>query len=458
MNSSILITGISGFVGKSLISKLDLSKFKKIFLLIPEENIPDQFKELPDNAVIIRGDLSDPGIVEMIPEKFDTLLHMAAITGKDKKSQYEKVNYELFRDLVESGKGKGLKKVLFISTIAVKFRKRKRYFYSYSKEKAENFLKSSGLEFTIVRPTMILGPGSPVFKGFSMFAELPVIPLFGGGKAIIQPVHLNDICNSVKYILGNSVFRNEVYDLGGPDKLSIKEFFKRISEKKGKKARFLPVPMWIPVSIISVLERVLYNVLPLTLGQLATFRNDSIADKNTLMTELSSGFSEIDEMIEESVEGEMIGHQLEKNLKECRVFTKYLIGKKPTEYNEKKYIEFLSKTNIRPLNGFDKILSGLAVKSSLLTKFCDAYSRFFFPNSTLRNKLGTLFAILETSPVTYKYIDDIGEKNIFTIFILLGFRGAWFVFHLFISIFFFLPLQILTGRNKPISKEGEELG
>ncbi len=455
MRSSILLTGISGFVGKKLIKELDLTEFERVFLLIPEKSIPEQFDDLPDNVVILKGDLSDP---EILPEKFDTLLHMAAITGKDKRSQYEKVNFELFRQLVESGKEKGLKKVLFVSTIAVKFRKRKRYFYSFSKEKAEQFLINSGLEYSIIRPTMILGSGSPVFKGFSMFAGLPVIPLFGGGKAVIQPVHLKDVCATIKYILGNSIFRKEVYELGGPDKISIKEFLREISRKKGKKVRFFPIPMWIPVSIISILERVMYSILPLTMGQLATFRNDSIADENRIITELSTDFAGIDEMIEDSLDGEVYEHQLVKNLKECRVFTKYLIGKKPTQYNERKYLEFLSKADLQPLNGFDGILSGLASKTPLFTKICDAYSRFFFPHSVLRNKLGTLFAILETSPVTYKYIDDIGSKNIFVILFSLGFRGAWFAFHLFLSIFFFLPLQILTGRNKAKSKGGEELG
>ena len=458
MKSSILITGISGFVGKTLIGKLDLSEFKKVYLVIPEKDVPDTLKDPGGNIVILNYDITDPAFHESIPDKIDTLLHMAAITGKAARSEYEKVNFEAFRDLVTDMKRKGLKKVLFISTIAVKFSRRKRYFYSYSKEKAEQFLKGSGVEYTVLRPTMILGAGSPVFKGFSMFAGLPLIPLFGGGKAIIQPVHLYDICNSIIYILKKSLFKGGTYDIGGPDKITIKEFLKKISDSKGKSPKFLPVPMWIPVSIISVLERIVYSILPLTLGQLATFRNNSVADDNIILKELSGDFRLIDEMIDESVENEINELKRMNSVRECRIFTKYLIGKKSTSYNEMKYVEFLSKTNTAHLNGFDKILSGLAAKSPLFTKICDAYSRFFFQHSLLRKKLGTLFAILETSPVTYRYIDDIGSKNIFTILINLGFRGAWFAFHLFVSILFFLPLQVLFGRggNKQLKGEGSE--
>jgi len=458
MKLSLLITGISGFVGRSLFEKLNFADYEQVFLLIPEEPLPLFVKNLPENVVVIRRDLSDPALAGELPEKFDTLLHMAAITGKDKPSRYDEVNFELFRQLAEAGKGRGLKNVLLISTIAVKFRKRKRYFYSFSKEKAEQYLKKSGLNYSIVRPTMILGNGSPVFKGFSMFAGLPLIPLFGGGKAVVQPVHLEDVCMVILHILEHNIFKGGTYDLGGPDTLSIREFMWKIAEQKGKKARFLPVPMWMALLPVSVMDRLFYFLTPLTLGQMATFRNDSVADENPVTREVNPGFLGIDSMVDDSVKGEMREAEIRTILRECRVFTKYLIGRKPTDYNERKYLEYIKKSDRLYINGFDRLLSSLAVKSPLFTKICDAYSRFFFPNSMLRNRLGTLFAILETSPVTYKHIDIIGNKSLLGIMISLGFRGVWFVFHLFLSIPFFLPLQILTGRKKEEREKGEPNG
>jgi len=458
MKSSILITGGSGFVGRTLIKGLDFSDFEHVYLLTPEEEIPILFNQLPSNAIIIRGDITDSSVYEEIPDGIDTLLHMAAITGKALESEYDKVNYKAFKNLVEKGINKGLRRVLFISTIAVKFKKRNRYFYSFSKENAEKYLSDSGVDFSIIRPTMILGEGSPVFKGFSMFAGLPLIPLFGGGKTIIQPIHIDNVCDSIISILKNLDFKNKTYDIGGPDRLSIKQFLKKISEAKENKPRFLHIPMWIPVSILSVLERFVYSFLPLTLGQLATFRNDSVAENNTVLDALKGSLKEIDKMIGDSVRGELRQIQLDEYSKECRVFTKYLIGKNPTKYNEKKYIEFIKKSKLTKKNRFDGILFNIAIKSPILTKICDAYSRFFFPNSILRSKLGTLFAILETSPITYRYIDSITTENKLLFLIYFGFRGVWFVFHLSSSILFFMPLQMLFGRGEDKKNKGENLG
>jgi len=445
MKSSILITGISGFVGSALLKDLDFFKFKKVYLLVPEEEA-GSLKRVPENTVVLQGDMTGPALEDLLPQEFDTVLHMAALTGKAPRRAYDKVNFEAFRDIITIGKERGLKNVLFVSTIAVKFRKRSRYFYSYSKEKAENFLTASGLKYSIIRPTMILGGGSPVFRGFSMFGGLPLIPLFGGGRAVVQPVHLKDISAMITHILHGSIYDNSVYDAGGPDRISIRDFLKKISEAKGKTPRFLPVPMWIPVSVISVLDRIIYPLLPLTMGQLATFRNDSLGDGSTILKGSGRNLTGIDKMISDSIAGEIAAGVYRKALTECRVFTKYMIGRKPTSYNEMKYVEFLEKSGITPFNRFDRILSGIAAGSPFLTKFCDGYSRFFFPHSTLRKKLGTLFAILETSPETYKSVDDIRSGNRMIFLLSLGFRGAWFAFHLFLSILVFLPLQVLTGR------------
>ncbi len=458
MKPSILITGISGFLGNVLINKLDLSVYNNVYILILEDKIPAHLKNIGKNIKILKGDITDHKVHELIPGNIEILLHMAAVTGKASEEVYDKVNFRAFRDLVRSMKEKDLKKVLFISTIAVKFSKRRRYFYSFSKEKAEHFLKGSGVKYSILRPTMILGSGSPVLKGFSMLSGLPLVPLFGGGKAIIQPVHIDDVCKSVIYILSNSLFNGGIFDIGGPDKLTVKDFLKKISQEKGKKARFIYIPMWMMVFLISILEKMVYSFLPITLGQLATFRNDSVAGDNIILKELSSDFVGIDKMVTDSVQSELKDYKNKEYLKECRVFTKYLIGRRSTEYNEKKYLEFLEKADIISLNKFDSLLSRIALISPLFTKICDGYSRFFFQHSILRKKLGTLFAILETSPESYRYIDDIGSKSIIMILISLGLRGMWFAFHLFFSIFFFLPLQIIFGRGKRKNPEGDKIG
>ena len=458
MKPNILITGISGFVGKVFLSRMDFSRYNEVYLLIPEPELPVGSVGFPDNVRVIKGNIEDLSFLDQINGGIDTLLHMAAVTGKVPRRTYDRVNAEAFNELLLEGKKKGIKNVLFISTIAVSFTKKKRYFYAFSKEKADELLIGSGYRFSVIRPTMILGKDSPVLKGFSIFAGSPLIPLFGGGKAVVQPVHVNDICKTVDHILENSVFTGAIFEIGGPDQITIRDFLGKISLAGGKKPRFLPIPMWIPLLLISILDRLVYSLTPLTLGQLATFRNDSIAKDNIILKKIGKEFIPLDDMIRESMDYDRARAGDMDSLNECSVYSRYLIGASPTPYVERKYLDFIKKVDTRPLNTFDRILLRISSKNPFFAKVCDAYSRFFFPHSTLRKKLGHLFAILEISPGTFQIIDDIGNKKPLSILVSLFFRGAWFAVHLSFSALVFLPLQLITGRGGKTGEKGESLG
>ncbi len=448
MRSSILITGGSGFVGIELLRGFDFASFKKVFIMVRDRGKLYNIVQLPVNAELVEGDLENTDSYDKILKEIDTVIHLAAVTGKASKKKYYDINYNSTKNLVDNCERYGVKKFLFVSTIAVKFEKKKRYFYAFSKLETEDYLKKSSLDFVILRPTMILGKGSPVFTGFSAFAGLPVILMFGKGQVKVQPVHVKDIAAVIKLILNKSDFKNDVIEAGGPDKISLKNFVKTIALKKGKKGRFFHFPMWILAPVLYLMDKIIYPLLPITFGQLASFRNDSTADSHPMMEELRGSLFSLDKMIENSLTGEAEDREMADSLRECKVFSNYLIGKDPSDYTSAKYLEFLNKVDNYPRDDFDSILLKIGKRSPFFTKISDAYSRFFYPHSVLRKKLGYLFAIIETSPKSYKYIDNIGKKGKLSVFISLSFRGIWFAFHLPFSAVFLLPLQVLKGRKR----------
>ncbi|MEN8154106.1 MAG: NAD-dependent epimerase/dehydratase family protein [Acidobacteriota bacterium] len=455
MRSSILITGGSGFVGIELLKEFNFIPLKKVFILVRDKSKFYKTVKLPVNAEVVEGDLEDTdSYIRILPE-VDTVIHLAALTGKVSKKKYYDINFISTKNLVDNCVKYGVKKFLFVSTIAVTFKKKKRYFYALSKQKAEDHLKNSSLNFIILRPTMILGKGSPVFKGFSSFAGLPVIPMFGNGKVKVQPVHVRDVTTVIEHIVKNSEFSGDVIEAGGPEIVSLKSFVKLIAEKKGKKGTFFHLPMWILSPSIYLMDVFIYPVLPITFGQLASFRNDSTAEPDPVLKGSEGDFFALDKMIEDSLEGEVEEKAGSDSLRECKVFSNYLTGKDPSHFTSLKYLEFLNKVDTETRDDFDSLLMKIGARSPFFAKIADGYSRFFYPQSTLRKKLGYLFAIIETSPKSYKNIDDIGEKGKLKIFMSLFFRGIWFAFHLPFSAIFLLPLQVLKGKKpKKDSTEG----
>jgi NADH dehydrogenase len=195
-----------------------------------------------------------------------------------------------------------VRRILFCSSIAVTFPDRRRYFYAESKAIAERLVAESGIPATVIRPTIVAGAGSPVMDRLSKLAALPIIPAFGGGCARVQPILVDDLADFVVEIVEHDRFRGEVLELGGPEVLPLRDLLDRLHRHVlGRPATFVHIPLGCVLPVLSFLERLAYAALPFTVGQLATFRFDAIAQPNTLWEAHRNRLATVDRMIAASV-------------------------------------------------------------------------------------------------------------------------------------------------------------
>lgn len=453
MKSSVFITGVTGFLGKYLLSEINFSDYKKIILLVRNRECLKDI-EIRDNLEIVECDLEHPSEYSGFLKNIDTVVHLAAVTGKVKKKKYDRINYQATADLIDASLKNGVKNFLYLSSISVKFKKKRGYNYALSKENSENYLKNSGINYSILRPTMILGSGSPVFNGFYKFTGMPVIPFFGKGDITIQPVHAKDVSSTINFFCMENIFDNRVYELGGPDRIRLDDFVLKISRSRGLKKRLFRIPLMISIPLITIMDKFFYRITPVTMAQISTFRNDGAAKSDKTIDNAVINQQGIDKMITESVEG--IVEKLKENdiLAECRLFSKYLINSDPTLYVIKKYSKFLRIIENSPKDKFDLFILNFGKKSRFFTRLADSFSRFFKPDSILRKRLGFLFAILETSPEIYKKIDIIKNRNLLNLFFIFSFKGVIFIFSLLLSIPIFMPFKIIKSGKKIRGSEG----
>jgi nucleoside-diphosphate-sugar epimerase len=462
MKPTIFITGAGGFVGNQLLAKLDISRYRKIYCLeLKQENVQIPASIPSDIIEVVEGNLMDPFTYQEKLKEVDSVIHMAALTGKANPGDNFKINAYGTMLLLDRCKEAGVKNFLFISSIAVAFKNKHRYFYAHSKEQAENYVKNSGLNYTILRPTMIMGKGSPVFEGLSRLAGLPVIPVFGKGETMIQPISVEDMAKALRQVEESSRYDGEILEIGGPENISIEDFMKRIAQARGKEnPHVLHLPVGLIAFFLSLLEPLVYGLLPMTVGQLASFRNDGVAESNSLFTKLSNFMKSPDEIIEDSLQKDEIPDIPASLMKECRVFSKYLVRQSPNNYILEKYNECHQKLDILPVDFFDSLLLKLAKLRPLFTRTADGYSRFFRPTSSVRKRLAYLAAILEVSPPYFRFYDSADGEGKIGFFLKVAIRGAGLAFHLLLSFPFLFPLQIiskLTGKRTPGRPAAESL-
>jgi hypothetical protein len=299
-----------------------------------------------------------------------------------------------------------------------------------------------------------------VITGLAQLAGLPIIPVFGKGKTRIQPIHVMDVAAAIQTIENDCRYRDEVLELGGPEVISINDFLKKIALSRGKKKpRVFHLPIGLIGFFLSILERVVYGLLPLTVGQLASFRNEGTAEENSLVKQLSPRMMGIERIIKDSLETgkddpSALAEVPAALIRECQTFCRYLVKQKPTAYVIKKYYLCQQKLDFKPVDFHDALLLKLAGRSPFFTRMVDAYSRFFRPGSTARGKLAYLFAILEVSTPYFRCYDTADGPGKLGFLVKAGLIGAGLALHLLISALFLFPLQILAKLTGKKQKSG----
>lgn len=246
----ILVTGATGFVGKYLIKKL--SKKEKIRCLTREDI------NLGENIEVVIGDLTDVASLERATKNVFTVIHLAAIIKSSRREEFEKVNVKGTQNLVEACVKNRVKRFIHISSHDSTLGDR--YDYAYSKLKSEEVVKNSGLEYIILRPTVIYGKGDKESLGmlFNMIKNYSFAPVIGSGEYELQPVHVEDVVDVILRCLKLKK-ANKTYFVAGPKSLTFNEIIDNVSEALSKRVVKIHFPLFILRILLKPYEMISRN-------------------------------------------------------------------------------------------------------------------------------------------------------------------------------------------------------
>jgi uncharacterized protein YbjT (DUF2867 family) len=355
------------------------------------------------------------------------VIHLAAATGKLPASEYWRVNRDGTEKLLYAAEAAGVERFLFVSTIAAKFGNQSRYHYAQSKKAAEDLVKRGGMRWTIVRPAMIMSPGSPVLRSLSMLAGLPVIPVFGNGRTLVQPVEVDELAKSLADMVDAPGHDGEALEIGGPEALSMEELLVRIRESSGKgPARVLHIPAAPIAMLVGLAESLVGPRLPFTAGQLASFTNDGTANRQAGQETYSNA-------------------QLRR---ECQSYTRYLAGMPAMEYIFAKYDAFHRQIGFPRTTRFDRFLVSVSARGPLWARLADSYASIFCKGSVLRKKLVLTLALLECTPPAFEKLDRVPPGGTAGAIVRLGWGAMIYVLSLALGGMLFTAAALWMGRDE----------
>lgn len=182
--SLLAITGVTGFVGSAVLNAA-LAEGHQVKALVRREQPPRAGVEW------VRGDLSDTAALAALVAGADAVIHVAGLTNTPDPAEFETANVTGTANVLAAMKGAGLKRLVFVSSLAA--REPQLSAYGASKARAEALVEASGLDWTMVRPPAVYGPRDIDMLDLFRAAKWGVVPLPPGGASSI--IHADDLAD-----------------------------------------------------------------------------------------------------------------------------------------------------------------------------------------------------------------------------------------------------------------------
>ena len=233
----VAITGGTGFVGQAV---LDAAERQGTKLRALARKVPDDRPQMD----WIRGDLSDAGALSRLVQGVGALVHIAGLTNTPDPAEFDAANVTGTANLIAAAKDAKVKRFVFVSSLSAREPLLSRY--GASKAAAEELVKASGLDWTIIRPPGVYGPRDVDYLDMFKAAKMGIVPLPPGGASSM--IHVDDLaelllaCVPASPKLRRKMFEPDDGRLGG---WSHKEMAAAIGDAVGRRVFAPHLPGWV---------------------------------------------------------------------------------------------------------------------------------------------------------------------------------------------------------------------
>ena len=223
--STITITGANGFVAKNLRNFLSKNHIKVIAIA------RKTFQKHHTETMVYSKTLLEKGLQNKL-RNCDALVHLIGIGKQSSKYNFED-NVDLTKNMIKTCKKSGIKKIVYMSGLGVTKNSRSDYFIS--KYKAEQEIINSGLDYTIFRPSYIIGKKDYLSKFILKQIKKGIVIIPGSGKYHLQPIFVEDVAKIILESIYEKKFSNKILDLVGPEIIKFEDFVRYFIKNKKTK-------------------------------------------------------------------------------------------------------------------------------------------------------------------------------------------------------------------------------
>lgn len=294
----IVITGANSAVGQAILRCGPKHEANTLVAAVRSARAAEQIRsEYPNAYGVVRILYDAPASLEGAFQGASAVIHLAGILVETPDSTYEQANVASTRGVVEAAKRSAVQKIVLVSATGADEMSRNRYYRT--KGEAETLVRTSGLNYTMLRAPLLLGPGTAGAATLGRHVNQSRPKLIGGGRNLQQPLCVNDLARAALAATSPSVANNLVLDLVGPVSLPERELVERAARLLGRQVRIGSIPRHWASLALTIRERL--GKPGFSRDALDVITADTGLDPQPAASALGIELTGIDEMIKNSL-------------------------------------------------------------------------------------------------------------------------------------------------------------
>jgi uncharacterized protein YbjT (DUF2867 family) len=230
---TLAVTGGTGFVGRHMLP-LALAQGYDVRALTRGWKPPE------DEIAWVDGALDRPDSLLKLCTGAEAVIHIAGAINAPSRAEFEAINVAGTANMIDAARKAGVRRFIHVSSLSA--REPDLSAYGWSKMKSERLVAASGLDWTILRPPAIYGPGDRETLELFRMAKWGVVALPPRGRFSV--LHVDDLCRLILSLLDEPDTWGETYepDDGRVGGWEHRHFARTLGRLYGRRAATLPMP------------------------------------------------------------------------------------------------------------------------------------------------------------------------------------------------------------------------
>ncbi len=254
----ILVTGGTGFIGKALVRHLNTNGLPVRLLIRPAAQSPDLPRGVPMEVAV--SSLEDHRGLRAAMVGVDTVYHL--ISGEWRGPQASLMDIDIngtlriFQAAVEAR----VKRFIFVSHLGAD--RDSAYPVLKAKGIAEEYVRRSGLNYTILRSAIVFGNGDGLTTNIArlLFSPIYMFLMPGAGSTLLQPIWVEDLVTCLVWALDDETTQNRMIEIGGPEYLPFLSIVNHVKKETGSRSRIIHISPGYMRRWTLILESILPNM------------------------------------------------------------------------------------------------------------------------------------------------------------------------------------------------------